>query len=298
VIKSRLKELEMTPYFQALRPEQWIKSGFCLAALFFSGQVGVIGSWELVWPLIVAFSLMASAGYVFNDFWNLKEDQAHPRKRHRAIASGQVSPSAAIVLFVLCIVLALGFSIFYYRFELTTGCLTLYLIVNLLYTILLRKIPFLDVTSISFGFVLRVIAGAFALGLFPSEWLMIITYLLALLLGLGKRSGELNNLKQEGINIGITRNSLGWYQKVGISRIIWTVVFLIVVSYGVYCYKVRGQSPVFGLTCIPVIIALISYAKDSSFSKTTERPEQMIFTRPIIGFCLIAWGTIVIFTVR
>jgi len=284
----------MTKYLKALRPEQWIKSGFCLAALFFSGGAFSGEEWLQVVPIVVAFSIVASAGYVMNDLLNRKEDRAHPRKKDRMIASGKVPASHAVGLVLLCLALAFGISTLSYRLSWTTGCLGAYLGVNLVYTLVLRKVPIFDVASISLGFVLRVAAGAFALGLFPSEWLMVITYLLALLLGLGKRAGELVNLQVKGVDVGATRSCLIWYQKVGLPYLIWGLVGLLTLTYGIYCYKVQGSSPVFGVTCFPVAVALCSYAWDATNSAVTERPEKMVLNRPIIGICLIAWVIMVV----
>ncbi len=288
----------MKYHIKALRPEQWLKSGFCLAALFFSGQAFEVEKWLQVLPVLITFSLIASAGYVFNDLWNRDEDRQHPRKRNRAIASGKVSGKAALALCLSCIVSSLLITSIAYGFGKTSLCLIGYILINSLYTVSLRKIPILDIASISFGFVLRVAAGAFALTLYPSEWLMLITYLLALLLALGKRAGELKKLGQEEVPIGATRNSLNWYARIDASKAIWVVSILISGCYLLYCYKARAHSNGFWLTAIPVLIALVAYSLEANRSADVERPEKLVLKKPIIALCMAVWMVMVIVFVR
>jgi len=280
--------------FQVLRPKHWMKSGFCLAALFFSFNASNFDAWLLVGPLLVVFSLIASAGYVLNDLTNLKEDRAHPRKRHRAIASGVLPVWEAIVW--LFLVFSLAFSTCYlsYGYGAVFWCCIAYVTINTAYTLLLRRIPLLDLSTISLGFVLRVVAGAYAIGVQPSEWLMLLTYLLALLLGLGKRQGEVQYLEQTATTLGKTRSSLRWYVKAVNANSLRVVAFVLWLFYVAYCIVVQKGYP-FILTAIPVGGALYFYAAVAATSSDVEAPETMLLRRWPILLSFLVWLMMVVY---
>lgn len=282
---------------KSLRPHHWLKSGFCLAALFFTANVFNGSTWLAVLPLVVVFSLMASAGYVFNDIWNREEDRVHPRKRQRPIASGAISLRQAYALLIVCYFTGAVLLVGFYQFGPATLSVGVYVLINTLYTRWLRKIPILDILTISFGFVLRVAAGAYAIGVAPSEWLLILTYLLALLLGLGKRSGEVRRLEDEEIEIGMTRSSLNWYSKRAVNMIIWGLIAVTLVAYLIYCYKVRAHTG-FYYTALPVAVALSAYGREVNTSVSVEAPEVMILRQPILTGSLFVWGVMVIWFLK
>lgn len=278
--------------FKSLRPNHWVKSGFCLAALFFAGKVFEAGAWIAVLPLVIVFSLVASGGYVFNDIRNREEDLLHPRKKSRPIASGLITPRQAYGLLSFCYLSAAILLLSVYGTGMTTWSVLGYVFINTLYTVWLRKIPVLDITTISLGFVLRVVAGAYALEVEPSEWLMLLTYLLALLLGLGKRRGEVVRLTQKEVALGLTRKALSWYSEKG-RMAVWVLIAITFLAYVVYCYKVRAFTG-FWATSIPVALALSSYGREVNHSAEAETPEKMLLRRPLIWGSLLVWGVMVI----
>ncbi len=182
-----------------IRPHQWVKNLFVLAPMFFHKDIftttkdgvpalnlavtGRAGAATLV------FCLLAGAVYTINDLVDVEADRVHPVKRNRPIASGAVSipmaklVAAGLVLFSLAAAFAID-----WRFGAVAG---LYFVENLAYSFKLKTVAFLDVSLISLGFVLRVIAGGFATGTPLSGYLLACTALLALFLGFGKRRHEL-----------------------------------------------------------------------------------------------------------
>ncbi len=175
--------------FVTLRPHQWVKNFFVLAPLFFSKNFMVPHQAALALSAAFLFCMAAGTVYLFNDVFDIEKDRKHPVKRRRPIPSGELPlPVAKAAAWLLGIGTVAG------SFALGTWTgvvITSYLVMNLAYSTVLKNVAFLDVTIIATGFVLRVLAGAFAIDVFISEWLIACTFFLALYLGLGKRDHEL-----------------------------------------------------------------------------------------------------------
>ena len=163
--------------------------------IFFSGKLGIPEETYVTFSAFVAFCLLCSAIYIFNDIKDRKEDKIHPEKRFRPIASGQIAPlSAGIVSIFLA---ALSFLV---AFNVSKGLLLvlcLYGANNIAYTLFLKKKVVIDTISIAIGFVLRPIGGALAINVIVSDWLLICVFCLALCLGLGKRRVEIGHLGEK-----------------------------------------------------------------------------------------------------
>ena len=172
-----------------MRPRQWIKNGFVLAPLVFTGRFLQPEAISAALVATLLFCLASSLAYVVDDLQDIEADKRHPDKRKkRPLASGEVSPLQARVLMVV-LVLALLFA--YPLAAPVMHIIALYLAINLAYSFKLKHMPVVDVFSISIGFVLRVYAGAVALGVPVSGWMFITTFSLALFLASIKRRQEL-----------------------------------------------------------------------------------------------------------
>ncbi len=212
-----------------LRPEQWLKNGFVLAPVVFAGRVLEPAAWARAVPAAAAFCLAASATYVVNDILDRESDRSHPDKRTRPLAAGEVGVGTAGALAAALAVggVALGVA-------LGPGFLALlaaYLGLTLVYSLGLKRAVFLDVLVVAAGFVLRVTAGAVAVGVPVSRWLVVCTYLLALYLALGKRRAELVLL---GKGAGDHRPVLGRYTLALLDQAIAVVLGATVVAYTLY----------------------------------------------------------------
>ncbi|AXN31880.1 decaprenyl-phosphate phosphoribosyltransferase [Vibrio coralliilyticus] len=172
-----------------LRPRQWIKNTFVLAPLVFAGGINNI---ELVSNSLYAtflFCIASSATYILNDYKDIDSDKKHPIKsKTRPLASGEVHPRHALILMSL-LYSTVVVSMFYSPY--VTSIIIGYLILNVAYTLYLKHQPVLDIFSIAIGFVLRVYAGATAIGVPLSSWMFITTLALALYLAAVKRKQEL-----------------------------------------------------------------------------------------------------------
>ncbi|HAO98924.1 MAG TPA: decaprenyl-phosphate phosphoribosyltransferase [Fibrobacteres bacterium] len=176
-------------WLRLLRPSHWIKNLFVLAGVFFSGNWRQPGMLMLAFEAFLAFCLASSAVYSLNDTWDCEVDKNHPRKRLRPIAAGLLSRNTGYltsgVLILFAMVLGLRAS------GLLALALAAYIVVNILYSLNLKNRVLLDVFCIAFGFIIRLLAGTWGLGIAPSQWFLLCTLSLSLFLGFSKRYAEL-----------------------------------------------------------------------------------------------------------
>src|SRR3989339_1717605 len=173
----------------SFRPKQWIKNLFVLAALIFAQKF--LDKQALVLSLLAffAFCLISSSVYLINDVADAEKDKAHPLKKNRPIARGTLSKPVAVWAAIILLIAAVFISFklgFWFLI-----ILILYWLLNLFYSFYLKNLVILDVIAVSLGFVLRVIAGAVAIGVVFSSWLLLCTFFLTLFLALGKRKNEM-----------------------------------------------------------------------------------------------------------
>jgi 4-hydroxybenzoate polyprenyltransferase len=184
---------------------------------------------------VVCFCLLSSAVYVINDLVDLEKDRAHPTKRRRPLASGALTIGAGRALAAVLGAAALALSIVLGRgFAVTAGT---YLILNLAYSVALKKIAFVDVACLSMGFLLRVLAGAVAIDVPTSRWLLACTLLLSALLGFGKRAHELRVAGDSGRS---QREVLGRYDAVVLRRLLVVLGLLTTATYLAYTRSERA----------------------------------------------------------
>jgi decaprenyl-phosphate phosphoribosyltransferase len=179
-----------------MRPKQWIKNGFVLAPLVFSGKFLEADAVSHALLAVLLFCVASSASYVVNDIRDIESDRRHPKKsKSRPLATGEVSVSAALALLAtLYAVLVWG----WFVAPKVVMVIAAYLILNLAYTFVLKHQPVVDIFTIAIGFVLRVYAGAMALDVPVSSWMFVTTLCLALYLAAVKRRQELNQSGTEG----------------------------------------------------------------------------------------------------
>ncbi len=181
---------------RTLRPQQWVKNVFVAAPLVFAQHLTEPAYLWRSAVAVLAFCLLSGAVYAFNDVRDVEADRLHPRKRYRPIAAGQLSERAALVWSGILAAIALA-GCFAIHWQLGAFA-SAYLAQNVAYSLKLKQIAFVDVGVITSGFVLRVLAGAAAIAVPASGWLVICTVLLATLLGFGKRAHELAWAERSG----------------------------------------------------------------------------------------------------
>jgi 4-hydroxybenzoate polyprenyltransferase len=216
-------------WIQLARPQQWIKNGFILAPLLFSGRVRDPEAIGLAATAFVAFCLLASAVYTVNDVVDRYSDQAHPTKCNRPVAAGRVSPATA-----LGVGISLAVASFAIAWTISSSLVLVglsYLGLNLLYTFSLKHLVILDVFAIAIFFLLRLLAGSVAIEVTPSIWLILCGGLLALFLGFAKRRHELLLLGDESAN---HRSVLSEYSTIFLDQMSTVLLAVTVVTYIMY----------------------------------------------------------------
>lgn len=253
-----------------MRPTHWLKNGFVVAPILFSGRYTDPTAWQTVGASLGVFCLLSSAVYILNDLKDRELDRRHPTKRNRAIAAGRVSPGGALLLASLLLGLA---AVGTYWLE-TVAALQgesanlfrlwagLYLFQGVLYSVWLKHIAIVDVMTISMGFVLRAMGGAAAIAVPISPWLVLCTFTLCLYLGLTKRRAELFQLPDAS-----TRPSIGNYDPTELDRMLTIAAGLAITTYSLYCLApgtVRriGSSHMIW-TILPVVYGIFRYDRTS-----------------------------------
>ena len=215
---------------RAMRPIQWVKNLFVLAPLVFAKKLGDSDLATTAVLTMGLFCLVSSAVYILNDIKDRHLDAAHPTKRHRPIASGALPLSLAWAamggLAVSSVAVGVWIS------PAVSLLLMAYLVLNVLYTFVLKRIPYVDVGCIALGFLLRVATGGFAIEVHLSVWLLVCTFLLAFLLGLGKRKHELGSIAQEASPT--TRVVLAYYRSHHIDWVLRALCVVTTLCYGAY----------------------------------------------------------------
>ncbi len=180
----------MRDYLLLMRPQEWIKNLVVFAGPLLGYRLFQLpAAWEAA-VCFVAFCLVASASYAFNDVMDREADAHHPAKRHRPVARGAVGPAAAVVMATGLAALGMGLTIWLLNPN-VTALVGVYFLLILGYSSGLKRRIILDVIIIATGFVLRAWAGAEAVGVVTSEWLIACTFTICLFMGFGKRRCEI-----------------------------------------------------------------------------------------------------------
>ncbi len=273
---------------RSLRPVQWLKNGFVLAPIVFSGRITDPEAWTRGLIATVAFCAASSATYLINDLLDREADRSHPEKCKRPIAAGEISPTLAIVtsiaLFIFSMTLA---AVIGGWFPAVVAC---YVVLVVLYSLVLKRAVFLDVLIVAAGFVLRVLGGIIAIDLPISRWILLVAYLLALYLALGKRRAELVTL---GESAGTHRVVLGHYTMPMVDHAITVVLGATLVTYALYTMAPETVAKVGSeglLVTVPIVLyGLFRYLYLLHRHELGGSPTKVLITdRPLL-FCVVVW---------
>lgn len=214
---------------RALRPKQWTKNAALLAPLLFAKSIFAPGLALRAFISVGIFSLLASGVYVVNDWFDREKDRLHPEKRKRPIAAGHLSGVWATLLVMLCWSVA-GIGAWWIGRSFTAVLLG-YLLLQVLYTSVLKQLVLLDIMAIALGFILRVVAGAEAIDVMVSNWLFLCTLVFALFLGFAKRRAELSSLED---GASAHRASLADYTVPMLDQMMSICAASSILAYGLY----------------------------------------------------------------
>lgn len=273
------------PLVAALRPRQWIKNAVVLAAPVFSGEITEPG---ILWRsllTVVLFSMASSGVYLLNDVFDVLEDRAHPVKRLRPIAAGELSRGRALVT---AVVLVLG--------SCTGGLLVTwqlgvvlasYCAINVAYSWVLKDEPVVDIAVISLGFVLRAVAGGAASGIYLSQWFLLVASFGALYMAAGKRYAEVQLV---GEGTAATRPALSGYTT-SYLRFVWsTAAALLIMSYSLWAFEnsTAERASWSQISMVPFILAVLRYGVDVD-AGTAGEPEDIALRDSLLQAIAVVW---------
>ena len=278
---------------KAVRPHQWVKNLFVLAPVVFAKRIGDLHSDLQGAAAFGAFCLLTSAVYLVNDLVDLEKDREHPIKRHRPIASGKLKPELARTLAALFALTALGSGLALgWEFALTAAG---YLALNVAYSFRLKRIAFVDVACISVGFLLRVLAGTFAIGVPASHWLLVCTLLLSALLGFGKRAHELRIGGETGHK---HREVLGDYDARVLRILLWVLGVATTAAYLIYT-RTQRTNELFGggqlVFTVPfVAFGIYRFIRIVSRTDKADSPTDSMLHDPAFVVNLVLYAAAVV----
>jgi 4-hydroxybenzoate polyprenyltransferase len=258
-------------YWRALRPRQWMRSALVLVPLISSGRFLDPGAWLRSAIVLAAFSLLSSSVYLFNDVADRDRDRVHPRKRQRPVAAGRISVPHALSF--ACALAAAAFFLAWQLHSLpVVGILAAYAACNLTYSWGARQIVLIDVFLVASGFLLRVFAGAYAIAVYVSPWLFVVTLFLSLAISLVKRRAEVTSLTGEAAQ---HRAVLGQYSILFLDQLISITTAAGAFSYALYTFH-SPHSNYLMLTLPFFIYACFRYLYLAYQEGMGESPEQIL----------------------
>jgi decaprenyl-phosphate phosphoribosyltransferase len=277
----------LKPYVKLLRPHQWLKNLFVLVPAFFAGRISLLFSdWHLA-AAVAAFCLSASAVYIINDLLDLEKDRLHEIKSKRPLVTGEVSFRSAIILFGILGVAGLALALFIGRNFFYA--VVAYIVLNVLYSVWLKHISLIDISMIATGFVIRVLAGGHVADVFVSKWLIMMTFLLACCLALGKRRDDL----LLDVNKATIRPSLQGYTLPFVDTCLVVLAVTTVVCYIMYTVSEdvvqRMHSDRIYLTSVFVIIGILRYLQIALVEQKTGSPTLILLKDRMIETMIALW---------
>ena len=274
-----------------IRPQQWIKNGFVLIPMFFGGRL--LNADDAIASVVTffAFSFAASAIYCFNDIVDVDADRRHPVKCHRPIASGAVSvPTAYALMAVLALLSALLLFFLPQRAGETAGIVAFYFLLNMAYCIWLKRHAIIDVCTVAFGFVLRILAGGMACNVAVSNWLVLMTFLLALFLSFAKRRDDVLRMNETGEPP--RRNTIR-YNLTFVNQAITVTGTVTLVCYIMYTVSPevvsRFHAPYLYLTSIFVLVGLLRYMQLTVVDEVSGDPTKILLRDRFTQAIVVAW---------
>lgn len=282
----------MRHYIQLLRPQQWLKNSFVFAPIFFSNHLLEVNYLVPTILVFVSFCFISSSIYCFNDLRDVEADRQHPQKCKRPIASGAVSVRSGYTIMVLCFLLAFGVLLFVTspHFKYLFLIIGAYWLMNIAYCIKLKQYAIIDVSIIAVGFVMRVLIGGLAANVWVSQWLVLMTFLLALFLALAKRRDDFSLFEQTGKK---PRVSITGYNKEFINEAIAILSAITMVCYIMYTMSdeviERIGSDYLYLTSSWVLVGLFRYMQKTIVYGDSGSPTKTLYHDHFIQLCIIGW---------
>ena len=283
-------------WLRALRVDQWTKNGVVMMAWFFSGadasQREIVRGWEsflLAFAMAGAFSFVSSAFYLLNDVADYEADRLHPVKRFRPIAAGLVDRITAVR--VALVLFAVGFAypalvvIILPSRTVAFATVLAYTVMQCLYTGFLKRVPYVDVATLSIGFVLRAVAGAAIITAYISPWLLVCTFSLSMFLAFCKRKNEMETARE-------SRAVLKRYHPKILAVLILVAGFAAFGEYLVYTLRssMGHRFPWLWTTSVFVLAGIVRYVLLAWRQGDVGRPERVLLSDRILWLIIGGYG--------
>lgn len=274
--------------FILLRPTHYIKNFLVFLPLFFSGQFGDITLLLRTSFAFVSFCLVSSSVYVFNDLCDVNDDRIHPVNKTRPIASGTVSIRLAYLLDIVISIIAFT-TLYLVNIDLFI-VLLIYKLLNISYTLFLKKISILDILVLSLGFVLRLYAGSVSANIELTVWIIILAYLLSVLIALGKRRNDAIFYEKNGI---VLRQAIVGYNLLFLNYSMLMISSIIIVAYILYtvsdetCSRL-GTDKLF-VTSFWVLAGVMRYLQLLFVFKKNKNPVSLLIKDTPLKIIILGW---------
>ena len=275
--------------FNLLRSNHWIKNLFLYIPIFFAGEFQRLEKIKVVFFAFFAFCSIASAIYIVNDIMDIDSDKQHPVKCKRPLAAGLVTLKEAWLVFIILLFAGIFFS-WLTASNLFAILLLSYFVINIGYSLGLKRVPIIEILIVSSGFVLRAIGGGIVADVEVSQWMLMMIFLLALFLALAKRRDDFFVSKQSGKSI---RESIKHYNIEYINALLIMVSGIIIVAYLMYVISPevinRFHSKYLYITSIFVIAGMMRYLQITLVENKSGSPTRILYRDNFIRITLALW---------
>ena len=275
-------------YLRLLRPKDWAKNLFLFLPLFFGREFTNVYKLGNLTLGFIAFCCIASSIYIINDYRDREDDRKHPVKCKRPLASGEVSPSTGLLICGLLIIV--GFSLAWWIRDKFLFVLSIYFLINLAYSLGLKAIPILDLMLLAAGFVLRIKGGSVIAYVPLSEWIVIMVFLLAVFMAIGKRRDDVLLKLSSGVDM---RKSVKGYNLELLNTLLALVCAVIVVAYLMYTMSpatlaYMGTKRLY-YTTVFVLAGIMRYLQIIYILADSGSPTKILYKDRFIQITLLLW---------
>ena len=282
----------MKMYFELLRIKSWVKNGFLFLPLVFALKLLEQDLFISVVIAFFSFSFCSSFIYIINDVLDAKADALHPRKKNRPIPSGKISSRLALMIGFGCLAVSFGLVFSFAISVFFSYVLLCFLFLNVAYVLVLKNIHLIELFVVAINFVLRVLAGCFVINVAPSNWILVVTFFLSLLLVLVKRRAELVVL---GTNAAAHRKVLKYYSEGFLDKLILIAATITITAYILYSidpkvtFLLKTNSLIY--TSVFVVIGVFRFVQLSEGKEFEGEgdPTTLLFKDRFTQLILLAW---------
>ena len=276
---------------RSVRPAQWPKNLLVYAAPAAAGLLGSYPAMKRTTVALVVFVAVSAAVYLVNDIQDVDADRAHPRKRSRPIASGLVPVGVARGTALLAVTFAVALCVATSTWALL-GVVSVYVVLNLAYSMGLKHVPLVEMFILASGFVLRTLAGAVATSVPVSSWFLIVVSAGALHVAVSKRLGELLRTEETGT---AGRAVLAGYTEPMLREIRTVAIGVALTAYLLWAFDQAAgaaRPAIYELSAVPFALALFRYSAAAQLDADAETPEEILLRDRLFLLYATAWAAL------